>query len=169
MLPPAVEGITVLPLPKCHPSPLAPLPPWKPPRQDTNATDTPDIIDLTSDDGREDTQEEGEELDETVPEFHEALVYGGDPNAGVGEQFPALTFYTSENQFVGRVTTEAFRGRNASSDRDVALLGHVIGGTTALVSGVFGSALGVVKWGLGQGDKVGLCLTLEYCSSCSLF
>lgn len=159
MLPPTVESVTVFPLPKYHPSPLAPLPPWKPPRQDKNATVSPDIIDLTSDDGGEDPQEgdeeEEEEMDDLVPECHEALVYGGDPNTGVGEQFPALAFYTSENQLVGRISTEAVRRQqNVSSDQDAALLDHVIGGTTALVSGVFGSALGVVKWGFGHGDKV---------------
>lgn len=156
-LPPSVEGITVLPLPKYHPSPLAALPPWKQPRHEKDAiADSPDGTALTSDDGDED---EDEDEPDVVPEFHEALAYGGDPNSGVGEQFPALAFYTSENQFVGRITDEDLRGRNASSNDDAALLDHVIGGTTALVSGVFGSALGVVKWGLGHGDNK-VCLLL---------
>jgi len=164
-LPPSVEGITVLPLPKYHPSPLAPLPPWKPPRQDKSALDSPGGVDLTSDDGDEDPHEDEEEMDDAVPEFHEALTYGGDPNTGMGEQFPALAFYTSENQFVGQVTAEELRRRSTSPDQDVPLLNHVIGGTTALVSGVFGTAFGVVKWGLGQGDKVCSLMLVIYCAA----
>ena len=44
--------------------------------------------------------------------------------------------------------------RSASSSRDAGLLDHVIGGTAAVVGGVFGTALGVVKWGFGHGKKV---------------
>jgi hypothetical protein len=164
LLPPSVEGITVVPLPKYHPSPLAPLPPWKPPRQGNDEMGSPASTAAESDD--EQDPHNDEEMEDVVPEFHEALVYGGDPSTGVGEQFPSLAFYTSENQFVGRVTGENLRGvRNASLEQDAALLDHVIGGTTALVSGVFGSALGVVKWGLGQGDKVRICI----CINCILF
>lgn len=161
MLPPSVEGITVLPLPKYHPSPLAPLPPWKPPQQDTNAVGSPDTIDLTSDEDDGEDHAEGEDTDEAFPDFHEALAYGGDPNAAMGAQFPALAFYTSENQFVGRVTADDLRERNAASNQDTGILDHVIGGTTAVVSGVFGTALGVVKWGFGHADKVRICASCD--------
>ena len=157
LLPPSVEGITVVPLPKHHPSPLAPLPPWKPHRYENDAMDSPTSTPFASDDD-EGLHEDEEEIVDIVPEFHEALVYGGDPKTGTSEQFPALAFYTSENQFVGRVTGEDLRGRSTSSDQDAALLDHVIGGATALVSGVFGPALGVVKWSLGKGDKVCICM-----------
>lgn len=157
MLTPSVEGITVLPLPKYHPSPLAPLPPWKPPRQDQNVPGSiAHAIDLASDedDNNEHPQDEEVEIENVIPDLQEALVYGGDPNAAMGEQFPALAFYTSENQFVGRVSMDNPHERSASSSRDAGLLDHVIGGTAAVVGGVFGTALGVVKWGFGHGKKV---------------
>lgn len=146
LLPPSCEGMTVVPLPKYHPSPLAPLPPWKPPpRHDDDEMGSPASTAMLSDD--EDHQEDEEE-DDVVPNFHEALVYVGD--GGTGEQFPALSFYTSEDQFIGRITGEDHEGRNSSSNPGGGLLGNVIGGTTSLVSGVFGAAFGVVQWGLGH-------------------
>lgn len=157
MLPLSAEGVTVLPLPKYHSSLLAPLPPWKPPRRDRNGPGSiARTIELTSDedDDHEQPQDEEAEIEDILTDIQEALVYGGDPNAAMGEQFPALAFYTSENQFVGRVSLDDLRERSVSSDEDASLLDHVIGGTAAVVGGVFGTALGVVKWGFGQGEKV---------------
>lgn len=156
MLPPTTNGVTVLPLPKYHPSPLAPLPPWKPPSHEDDTMDSPDGATMTSDDGDGDDphDEDEDEIEDSVPEFLEAIAYGGEPTAGTGEQFPALVFYTSEKQFVGRIASgDDLRVREATSNDDAALLDHVIGGTTALVSGVVGSAIGVVKWGFGHGDS----------------
>lgn len=151
-LPPSVEGITVIPLPKYHPSPLAPLPPWKPPRHDENDMESPASTSMHSDD--EDHQDD-EEPEDAVPDFHEALVFAGDSGTGADEQFPALSFYTSEDQFVGRIAGDDHEGRILSSNHDGGFLGHVVGGTATLVSGVFGTAFGVVKWGLGrQSEKV---------------
>jgi hypothetical protein len=141
MLPPNSLGtdLIVMALPKHHPSPLAPLAPWKP-----EDFDIIEPVSLSS-----------EDEDDSVPEFHEALSYGGGTATGLGDFSPSLSFYTSEDQFLGRITGDAEDGKKLPSHDESILFDNAIGATTAIVGGVFGAAMGVVKWGFrgGRGRK----------------
>jgi hypothetical protein len=127
MLPPAKKEATcqILPLPRYHPSPLAPLAN----RDADNASAVSSMNDTVSN---------TENLH--VPEFFEALVFGDkeDPLT------PTLMFYTSEDQFLGRIKGDIdvqMQG-SVSSDNFVS---SVVGSTKAVVEGV----AGVFRWGLG--------------------
>lgn len=136
MLPPTLLGgadVFVMALPKYHPSPLAPLTPWKP--EDFDIVE-PSL--LTSDDE-----------DDSVPEFHEALSFCGGAATGLGDLAPTISFYTSEDQFLGRITGDFDESKNQTSNEESVLFESAIEATTALVGGVFGAAFGVVKWSFG--------------------
>jgi hypothetical protein len=126
------ESMTVLPLPKYHPSPLAPL----------------------AHDGLDMSEEEEEEKKEAIMEFQEALAFGGSGSPTGGDDFlPAIAFFTSENQFAGRIAGNDLENYKRSN-HDGDLVGNVVGGTVAVVGGVLGAAFGAVKWSLGakKGD-----------------
>jgi Rab3 GTPase-activating protein regulatory subunit N-terminus len=141
MLPPGSLGtaLFVMALPKHHPSPLAPLALGKP-----EDFDIIEPVSLNPEDG-----------DDSVPEFHEALSYGGGAATGLGDLSPSLSFYTSEDQFLGRITGDAEEGKKLPSHDESVLFDNAIDATTAIVGGVFGAAMGVVKWGFrgGRGRK----------------
>jgi len=135
VLPPASFGtdIFVVALPKYHPSPLSPLIPWKPDDFDKSVPSS-----LMSD-----------EEEDSVPEVYEALSYGGATATGFGDLAPTISFYTSEDQFRGRTSGDS-DGRNKQPlNEESVLFDNAIEATTAIMGGVFGAAIGVVKWGFG--------------------
>ena len=135
MLSPALlsADVFVMALPKYHPSPLAPVTPWKP-----DDFEVAEPSPLTSDDE-----------DDSVPEFHEAMSYCGGAATGLGDLAPTVSFYTSEDQFLGRITGDLDESKNIPSNEESVLFESAIEATTALVGGVFGAAFGVVKWSFG--------------------
>ena len=85
-LPPIVDTeVSMIPLPKYHPSPLAPFPAWK----------RPEFDHPTADD---------EKVDEYQDEVYEAAVYC---NGAMADVFPTLAFYTSEDQFESRIHNDS--------------------------------------------------------------
>ena len=125
MLPPKRKSdLQIIPLPRYHPSPLAPL-----------SMSSGDMVDTDSaagsfDDGASDGEEENSEN-------IEALVFGDkdDPMT------PTLVFYTSEDQFVGRI----------KGDDDMRSIDS--GRSGDLVSSVVGSVTGIFRWGLGASRR----------------
>lgn len=84
-LPPLEDTRAVLiPMPKYHPSPLAPFPIWK----------KPEINGLQEDPAVCNGNLEG------LQEFYEAILYC---TGAMADSFPTLAFYTSEDQFEGRI------------------------------------------------------------------
>jgi hypothetical protein len=77
---------TVIPVPKYHPSPLAPFPAWKMPEFD-------ELTGIHIDPAAEQAERE-------LTENFEAVVYC---TGAMAESFPTLAFYTSEDQFEGRL------------------------------------------------------------------
>ena len=111
-LPPLVDTkATVIPLPKYHPSPLAPFPAWKRPEFD---------------DDHEDRHISEPEQQDSLPDIYEAVVYW---TGAMAESFPTLAFYTSEDQFEGRIQGDPVE-KNKSDDG-----GNVI---DAVLGGIYG-------------------------------
>lgn len=142
-LPATLEaGLQVQPLARYFPSPLAPL--WK-----AAGTAAADISpDLSSEDDME--EEDDESDDATHQGCYEALVFGCGGADTDADQFPTLCFYTSEDHLLDRVKRDkgfSFNAGGAIPAVAIPSLGAVVGGTKALVGGVFGSAL---RWGFGS-------------------
>jgi Rab3 GTPase-activating protein regulatory subunit N-terminus len=133
-------SFSIVPFPKHHPSPLAPLPPFKPPHE---KDDCAPIAGVISD--QEDKEDDHDEED--VAEICEAVLYAK-PTAAAGtvEIFPTLCFYTSEDQFLGRVEGHGRRAAPSTSFADAPILGAVVGGTKAVVGGL----VGALAWGFGS-------------------
>jgi hypothetical protein len=108
-LPPMEETkVHVIPIPKYHPSPLAPFPTWKRPEFDET--------------GMEDASGEQEE----AKEIYEAALYC---TGAMADTFPTLAFYTSEDQFEGRIQGDP---EDDESEHDSG------GGFTTMLGGIFG-------------------------------
>ncbi|KAL3941734.1 MAG: hypothetical protein SGBAC_003946, partial [Bacillariaceae sp.] len=106
--------VTYIPLPKYHPSPLAPFPAWKRPEFDhPNAED--------------------EKLDEYQDEVYEAAVYC---SGAMSDVFPTLAFYTSEDQFESRIHSDDLLD-DVPEEEEYGIVGSVIGG---IFGSVFGSS-----------------------------
>jgi hypothetical protein len=118
-VPPNESELTVIPLPRFYPSLLSPL-------------DILGSVDNTA-------QERAFKVSSEKP--LEALVYGSQVTS---DHFPAAVFYSSEVQFI-RPEEHVTKAHNSSSDRKV--LGTMVGGTKALVSGM----IGALKWGFSSG------------------
>jgi Rab3 GTPase-activating protein regulatory subunit N-terminus len=130
-----IASFAIVPMPKYHPSPLAPLPPFKSEKGDNAPT-----AGVLSD--QEDKEDEDD--DELFREACEAVLYSKPTaSAGTAETFPTLCFYTSEDQFLGRVEGHGLLDPSSSTFGDKALLGAVVGGAKALV--------GALTWGFGGG------------------
>eukprot|EP00980_Cylindrotheca_fusiformis_P005922 scaffold1246_cov134-Cylindrotheca_fusiformis.AAC.14 len=111
MMPPMPEDaiVTYVPLPKYHPSPLAPFPAWKKPEFDEIDTDE-------------------EQVDEYQDEVYEAAVYC---NGAMADEFPTLAFYTSEDQFESRIPN----GFSDDENSEYGVVGSMIGGIFGMFSG----------------------------------
>lgn len=118
-LPPNESALTVIPLPKFYPSLLSPL-------AMLNSVENL-------------AEERGSKLSPDKP--LEALVYGSQASS---DHFPAVVFYSSEIQFV---SPEEHLSKVQSSASERKVLGTMVGGTKALVSGM----IGALKWGLSSG------------------
>jgi len=152
------DGSMVVPLPKHHPSPLAPMalsssaPSKRMDDDDLDATASPSTAD--SGDGDNDYDD--------IPEFHEALAYGLDFNNNGTGGASTLSFYTSEDHRLAN-QNDFWRPRVTQSEHNhdminqgslySAIGGHLLGGTKAIAGGLFGVAIGAVKWGLGTTDE----------------
>jgi hypothetical protein len=156
-LPATLEaGLQVQPLARYFPSPLAPL--WKATTvkaadKSVSGTVAMDEQVLTSPDISSDEDmdpEPDEKEDAHTHEGYEALVFGSGADTDA-DQFPTLCFYTSEDHLLDRVKRDP-KGFNFNVGGGplpavaIPSLGAVVGGTKALVGGVFGSAL---RWGFG--------------------
>jgi hypothetical protein len=144
------SSFCIIPLPKYHPSPLAPLLPFKTPTisHDNNISNNKTDVKKEEDASLKETQDDND--DNATLEVCEALLFA--KHAAGSENFPTFCFYTSEDQFVGRIA-----GHTAGVDpalstssllADAPILGTVLGGTKAVVGGV----LGALTWGLGGGS-----------------
>jgi Rab3 GTPase-activating protein regulatory subunit N-terminus len=135
-----VTSFSIVPFPKHHPSPLAPLPPFKPPLEKNECAP---IAEMLSD---QEDKEENHDEDE-VPEICEAVLYAK-PTAAAGtvDIFPTLCFYTSEDQFLGRAEGNGGRAAPSTSFTDTPILGAMVGGTKAVVGGL----VGALAWGFGS-------------------
>ena len=120
-LPPLeATNFTLVPIPKYHPSPLAPFPAWKRPEFDevTGANLDPAAA----------------EVARALAENFEALVYC---TGAMTESFPTLAFYTSEDQFEGR-------WEEPEDDEEEERGGGNI------ISSVFGGIYGILTGGSSQ-------------------
>lgn len=109
MLPPMPDSIvTHVPLPKYHPSPLAPFPAWKKPEFDEVDTDD-------------------EKVDEYQDEVYESAVYC---SGAMADSFPTLAFYTSEDQFESRIQNDF----DDDEGSDYGIVGSMIGGIFGMFS-----------------------------------
>ncbi|CAB9516100.1 Rab3 GTPase-activating protein non-catalytic subunit [Seminavis robusta] len=138
-----IASFAIVPFPKYHPSPLAPLTSFKP-AMHQEKDDTAPNAGVLSD--QEDKEEEEEHDD--MPEVCEAVLYVK-PTAATTETFPTLCFYTSEDQYLGRVAGHAGRDATTTSLSDTPILGAVVGGTKAMVGGL----VGAIAWGFGAGSS----------------
>jgi hypothetical protein len=111
--------VTVIPLPKYHPSPMAPFPTWKKPEYNDGEEELPGVV---------------PEQHEEAPEIYEAVLYC---TGAMADTFPTLAFYTSEDQFVGRIQGDPVEEPMHTDD------GGVVGSLVRGVLGLFG----------GGGDK----------------
>jgi hypothetical protein len=112
MLPPMPDSIvTHVPLPKYHPSPLAPFPAWKKPEFDELDTD------------------DDEKHDEYQDDVYEAAVYC---SGAMADSFPTLAFYTSEDQFERRIQHDF---DDEEEGGDYGIVGRTIGGIFGMFSG----------------------------------
>jgi hypothetical protein len=110
MLPPMPDSIvTHVPLPKYHPSPLAPFPAWK----------KPEFDELNTGD---------ENHDEYQDDVYEAAVYC---SGAMADSFPTLAFYTSEDQFESRIQDDFDDEEEGGYGR----VGSMIGGIFGMFSG----------------------------------
>jgi hypothetical protein len=118
---------TVVPIFKYHPSPMAPFPNWKRPEfDDDNTVDTsPNAV-----------QSPGQE--DVMPEMYEAILYC---TGYMADTFPTLAFYTSEDQFSGRIQGDDME-ESKKKRFDDNILGVVLGGAGALLGGLVGGLMG---------------------------
>ena len=136
-----IAAFFVVPLPKYHPSPLAPLPPFKPFQHDKD--ETAPTAGVLSD---QEDKEEDDDDDEDVPEVCEAVLFTKTTaSAATSESFPTLCFYTSEDQFLGRVGGHG-KEVSASDYSETPIFGAVMGGTRAVMGGLAGA----FAWGFGS-------------------
>jgi Rab3 GTPase-activating protein regulatory subunit N-terminus len=116
-LPPLeATNFTLVPMPKYHPSPLAPFPTWQNPKFDEL---TGVRIESASELGSR-----------GIDEHFEAIVYC---NGALAENFPTLAFYTSEDQFEGR------KEEIDDDDTDEGGNGNIV---TSVILGIFGMLTG---------------------------
>ena len=113
--------VTVIPLPKYHPSPMAPFPTWKRREFDDGDEGLPGVV---------------PEQHEEAPEIYEAVLYC---TGAMADTFPTLAFYTSEDQFVGRIQGDPVDEPVPTDDGGV--VGHLVRG----VFGLFGGGGGKVE------------------------
>jgi hypothetical protein len=124
------NDLHIVPLPRHHPSPLAPLPVLN----GTLETDT--MVDSI------------DKLFENEPrETVEALVIGGNKNDPL---MPTFVFYSSEDQMTGRIKGDVEITRNTDGVQNEGLVSSVVGSTKAVVEGV----AGVFRWGLGGSSSM---------------
>jgi hypothetical protein len=110
-LPPLADSkMTVVPIPKYHPSPFAPFPTWK-------KTEFDEIVDPTADPKSD------------FREFHEAILYS---TGAMASSFPTVAFYTSEDQFEGRIQGDDDEMEEKKSD---GTLNSIIGGLWGMFGG----------------------------------
>lgn len=131
----SMEDITLMPLPKYYPSPLAPLSPIT-------------LLDNETGEGLS-----GRNSQEATSDVCEVLAYGSTGNKTLGENpLPAWAFFTSEDQFVGRISGNE-QGDHKRPNEEGNLVGTVVDGTKSLVGGVIGATFGVI-FGGGKAKEV---------------
>lgn len=108
---------TLVPVPKYHPSPLAPFPAWKKPEFDDTGVNHPN---------------EGGKLKQF--ENYEAVVYC---SGAMADSFPTLAFYTSEDQVDGRV--EEPEDDDEETEASPGIISSVIGGIFNILVGSNGA------------------------------
>lgn len=108
--------MTVIPLPKYHPSPMAPFPTWKRPEFNDGDDELPGVV--------------PEQQHEEAPEIFEAVLYC---TGAMADSFPTLAFYTSEDQFVGRIQGDPVEEPMPTDDGGV--VGHLVRGVWGLFGG----------------------------------
>ena len=122
-LPPIVDTeVSMIPLPKYHPSPLAPFPRFK----------QPEFLD---DDEMALGETFANDKHDDVPDMHEAIVYC---KGAMADSFPTIAFYTSEDQDVSLIDGgNVGRNRNGSGNTPIAsnVIGSVIGGLLGIFGG----------------------------------
>jgi Rab3 GTPase-activating protein regulatory subunit N-terminus len=158
------NNVTIMPLPRYHASPLAPLPASSLHFDDTDDVDDFDHFIDEDDTGDPQRQADQEEDGPLYSNVYDALVFAG---AGAGmDHFPTLCFYTSEESSFpharGVGDSDAIRGdydsrtgsgrrlggsSGGNGDSESAVLGAVVGGTKAFMGGV----VGALRWGLSGG------------------
>jgi len=132
-------AFSIVPLPKYHPSPLAPLLPFTQSQQDES---TPKAGVLPDQEHKGNDKEDDNHLLD-IPEVCEAVLFATPTaSAATAESFPTLCFYTSEDQFAGRVAGHGAESA-AMNLSDTPILGAVVGGTKAMVGGLYGA----LTWG----------------------
>jgi hypothetical protein len=107
--------VTVIPLPKYHPSPMAPFPTWKRPECNDGDEGLPGVV---------------PEQHEEAPEIYEAVLYC---TGAMADTFPTLAFYTSEDQFIGRIQGDPIEDHTPVDDGGV--VGHLVRGVIGLFGG----------------------------------
>ena len=106
--------VTVIPLPKYHPSPLAPFPSLSKPKTDEEDDGPPDAL----------------PTDEVVvPDVFEAMLFC---KGAMANAFPAVSFYTSEDHLEGRMYGDLDEKK---ADDDGNIIGAVVGGILGLFGG----------------------------------
>jgi hypothetical protein len=108
--------VTIIPLPKYHPSPLAPFPTWKRPEFNDGDEKLPGGV--------------PEQQHEEAPEIYEAVLYC---TGAMADTFPTLAFYTSEDQFAGRIQGDPVEEPMPSDDGGV--VGNLVNGFWGLFGG----------------------------------
>lgn len=130
------NNLIVLPLPKYHASTILPAFSWNDSAMSCNWDDNTT----------------------TQPRVHdpivEAMVFSATTSNGLGGT-PSIVFFTSEDYTAAAASIDGAEGKiDANKNLNNSdVLDVVLGGTKAIVTGVMGSALGAVKWGLGSSDK----------------
>ena len=120
-LPPTVDtDVCMIPLPKYHPSPLAPFPRMKQPE----FLDDDEMV--LGEAFANDNQEE-------VPDMHEAIVYC---KGAVVDSFPTIAFYTSEDQDTSLVDG-GIGGRDGNGPGTAPVANNVIGSVLGGLFGIF--------------------------------
>lgn len=109
-------NFTIIPIPKYHPSPLAPFPMWKKPQFD-------EMMGVRIDSASPESSSKAK-----VAENYEAMVYC---SGAMAENFPTLAFYTSEDQFEGRKEEV-----DVDDDEEA--------GSSGIISSVFGGIFGML-------------------------
>jgi hypothetical protein len=110
-LPPLEDTkVSLIPIPKYHPSPLAPFPTWKKPEFE----------------GLEEDPAEGHGKQEDLQEIFESILYC---TGAMADSFPTIAFYTSEDQFEGRIQgdPEVETKEEESGNPLAAILGGFLG------------------------------------------